>query len=88
MNWEVEGHGVEAIEVPPAFVGKTLRELNLRGRYGLLVVGMRRHPADGAVHIFAPDPQVPLDRDTVLIIEGPKDQLARLQALGSAEDVT
>jgi CIC family chloride channel protein len=83
-----EGHGVEAIEVPPAFVGKTLRELNLRGRYGLLVVGMRRHAADGAVHIFAPDPQVPLDRDTVLIIEGPKDQLARLQALGSAEDVT
>jgi CIC family chloride channel protein len=82
-----EGHGVEAIEVPPAFVGKALQELDLRGRYGLLVVGMRRHAKDGAVQVFAPDPQLPLDRDTVLIIEGPKDELARLQALGSTEVV-
>ena len=78
-----EGHGVEAIEVPPAFVGKALQELDLRGQYGLLVVGMRRHTPDGAVHVYAPDPHVPLDRDTVLIIEGPKDQLARLGELGS-----
>jgi CIC family chloride channel protein len=80
-----EGHGVEAIEVPPAFVGKALQELDLWGRYELLVVGMRRHAKDGAVHVCAPDPEVPLDRDTVLIVEGPKDQLARLQALGSTD---
>jgi CIC family chloride channel protein len=78
-----EGHGVEAIEVPPAFVGKALQELDLRGRYGLLVVGMRRHAADGSVHVYAPDPHVPIDRDTVLIIEGPKDELARLQRMGT-----
>ena len=78
-----EGHGVEAIEVPPDFVGKALRDLDLRGRYGLLVVGMRRHAPDGSIHVFAPDPDVPVDRDTVLIVEGPREQLNRFRTLGS-----
>jgi CIC family chloride channel protein len=78
-----EGHGVEAIEVPPEFVGRPLRDLDLPGRYQLLVVGMRRHAADGSSHVFAPDPELTLERDTVLIVEGPKEQLERLRNLSS-----
>ncbi|RLB43587.1 MAG: hypothetical protein DRH30_02900 [Deltaproteobacteria bacterium] len=78
-----EGHGVEAIEVPPELAGKALRDLDLPGQYQLLVVGMRRPAEDGSTHVFAPDPDVPLDRDTVLIVEGPKEQLQRLRNLGS-----
>ena len=78
-----EGHGVEAIEVPPEFVGKALRDLDLPGQYQLLVVGMRRHARDGSIHVFAPDPEVPLTRDTVLIVEGPREELVRLRQLGS-----
>ena len=78
-----EGHGVEAIEVPPEFVGKALRDLDLPGQYQLLVVGMRRHAGDGSIHVFAPDPEAPLTRDTVLIVEGPREELVRLRQLGS-----
>ena len=78
-----EGHGVEAIDVPPEFVGKALRDLDLPGQYQLLVVGMRRHGRDGSIHVFAPDPEVPLTRDTVLIVEGPTAELVRLRQLGS-----
>lgn len=77
------GHGVEAIEIPSAFVGKALRDLDLWGQYELLVVGMRRHAKDGSVHILVPDPGLPLDSDTVLIVEGPKEQLERVRNLGS-----
>jgi CIC family chloride channel protein len=78
-----KGHGVEAIEVPPALVGKALCEVDLPGQYQLLVVGMRRRAADGSTQVLAPDPGLPLERGTMLIVEGPKAQLERLQKLGS-----
>lgn len=78
-----EGYGVDVIDVAPAFVGHALRDLDLRGRYDVLVLGIRHEGEDGSIHVLGPDPDVPLDRDSVLIVEGPKEQLERLRKLGS-----
>ncbi len=78
-----EGYGVDVIDVAPAFVGHALRDLDLRGRYDVLVLGIRHEGEDGSIHVLSPDPDVPLDRDAVLIVEGPKEQLERLRKLGS-----
>lgn len=78
-----EGYAVDVIEAPPAFVGKALRDLDLRGRYDVLVLGIRHQTEDGSIHVLGPDPDAPLDEGTVLIVEGPKQQLARLRRLVS-----
>jgi len=78
-----EGYAVDVIKAAPAFVGQALRDLDLRGRYDVLVLGIRHEAEDGSIHVFGPDPDTPLDRDAVLIVEGPREQLNRLRKLGS-----
>ena len=55
------------------WVGKSLKELNLRKKFGLNVVGIR----DGVVNEFV-DPDVPLKKDETLIILIHKNNLSKL----------
>ena len=55
------------------WVGKSLKELNLRKKYGLNVVGIR----DGVVNEFV-DPDVPLKKDETLLILIHKNNLSKL----------
>ena len=54
------------------WVGKSLKELNLRKKYGLNVVGIR----DGVVNEFV-DPDVPLKKDETLLILIHKNNLSK-----------
>jgi len=74
------GHGVEAVTVPPKFVGKTLTELDLRRKHELLVIGIRRQQRSASV-CSAPDPRIPLEEGAVLVVEGPKEELAWIASL-------
>jgi trk system potassium uptake protein TrkA len=55
------------------WVGKSLKELNLRKKFGLNVVGIR----DGVVNEFV-DPDVPLKKDETLLILIHKKNLSKL----------
>ena len=55
------------------WVGKSLKELNLRKKFGLNVVGIR----DGVVNEFV-DPDVPLKKDETLLILIHKNNLSKL----------
>ena len=55
------------------WVGKSLKELNLRKKFGLNVVGIR----DGVVNEFV-DPDVPLKKDETLLILIHKSNLSKL----------
>ncbi len=75
-------HAVEGLSVPPGFVGKSLKDLNLRARFGVNVVGMRRRTAGGGrVSFIAPDPDLALRAGDVLMLAGPKKQIERLLGL-------
>lgn len=76
-----EGFSVTEIEAPPATVGRTLAELELRGKYGLHVIAIKHHGASGEPDAKPEFEPVPLP-DTRLVAD---DVLA---LVGSDLDVT
>jgi len=81
-------HLVEALPIPPGFVGKSLRDLNLRAKHSVTVMGMRRQTESGGrVSFIAPDPGLELRAGDILIVAGPKGKVERLKGLvGSGKD--
>jgi len=67
------------LEMPRAFVGKTLRELQLRAKYGLTVVAIRRPRGDGtAPEVILPGPDdALLDGDRMYVV-GDEEALLRI----------
>ena len=65
---------LEEMELASAspFVGKRLKELELRQRFGLLVLGIMH---DGADMILNPDSTEPLNAGDVLLLLGSPDKL-------------
>jgi CIC family chloride channel protein len=73
---------IEAMPAPPGFIGHTLQDLNLRARFGVGVISMRRRsPGGGRVSLVAPDPTLPLRDGDVLVLAGPKEQMEKLKKL-------
>jgi CIC family chloride channel protein len=73
------GFVVQEIEVPRAFVGRTLRELALRETTGVQVI-LRRKAGDTRT-IDVPGPDEALAAGTKLIVAGRKEDVDRLAAL-------
>ena len=69
---------VLALPVPAAFIDKTIRELDLRVRYGITVLALRNKTASGYEDRL-PQPDQPLREDETLILAGPREDMTRLQ---------
>ncbi len=69
-----EDYGIIDVPVPASWVGKTLRELNVRAKVGVNILAIRH---DGKVNI-SPSPDAPIQKADVLVVLG--DTLA-LQAM-------
>ncbi len=65
--------------MPASIVGKTLREANLRSRYGIWVVGVK-DVLSGKLNIF-PDGEYRLGEDQLLLIVGKQPQIDHLREL-------
>ena len=68
-------YGIAEVAVPEKWVGKTLRELNLRAKYGTNIIAIR----DGASISVTPDADLPLKSENVLVAVGRNEQLSGLQ---------
>ena len=68
-------YGIADVQVPDKWVGKTLRELNLRARYGTNIIAIR----DGSAINVSPDADIPLKKENVLVAVGKNEQLSGLQ---------
>ena len=66
------------IAVPAPFVGKTLKELELRKKYGLNVVGIREPMEAGNIDVNI-GPDVELEVDQILLIIGKKEDVEKFQ---------
>ena len=69
---------VLALAVPAAFVDETLRELDLRVRYGITVLAIRTETAPGYEDRL-PQPDQPLQEGDTLILAGPREDITQLQ---------
>lgn len=63
--------------IPHAWVGKNLRDLNLRVKYGVNVVAIKK--ADTEEINAAPKADDDLDENTILVVIGSNDDLKRLE---------
>ena len=67
--------GIAEIAVPEKWVGKTLRELNIRAKHGVNIIAIR----DGTSINVTPDADQPLKAENVLVAVGKNEQLSGLQ---------
>jgi hypothetical protein len=74
-------HDVVALPVPRLFVGKTLREVDLGKRFGVVCAGIRRATDTGAFVAAQVSPSLELRADDVLILTGNALDLERLNHL-------
>jgi trk system potassium uptake protein TrkA len=70
------GFSVQEMAVRSDWVGKTLRELELRRRYGITVIGLHDMLHDQIVG--TPDPDLVLKGSETLLVAGRDDDLARV----------
>ena len=69
-------YGIAELPTPAAWVGKTLRALNVRAKYGLNIIALK---SGGKVDV-SPAADVELQADAVLVVVGSNEQLNRLKA--------
>ncbi len=88
-------HSVMEVHVPSHMVTKTLKELNIRSQYRVMVVGIKSRIAtvndDGEISYNIqmtdlPDQNYPLGSDDLLIISGADDYLKKFIRLGESND--
>lgn len=71
------------IPAPAEFVGKSLKQLELRPRYGLTLIAVKRRPdnSDGEVTNIAPSADEIIEANDVLSLLGANERLAQLSRL-------
>ena len=63
------------LQTPPEWCGKSIRELDIRAKYGVNVIAVREN---GKVHVTL-DANRPLDDKLTLVLLGENDRLARVK---------
>lgn len=71
----VPGYSIIEVVAKDVFVGKSLKELDLRAKYGISIVGIKRN---GKVFI-APGAEDKIQRNDTLIAMGPDEMLEKLE---------
>ena len=70
-----EGINLAELQTPPEWCGKSIRELDIRAKYGVNVIAVREN---GKVHVTL-DANRPLDDKLTLVLLGENDRLARVK---------
>jgi CIC family chloride channel protein len=76
------GYRLETITIPENWQGKSLRDLALRQRSGVTVVGIRAAQGDGLAE--AANPEQPLSRGDALVVLGSVENVVTLRRLVAA----
>ncbi|MHC5081760.1 MAG: chloride channel protein, partial [Planctomycetota bacterium] len=77
--WMPGDHEVKILAVPPAMVGKTLKELDLRGKFNVNVVAIRSPRYHHAPDADVPSPERVLNPNETLVVVGSHNDITRLQ---------
>ena len=75
----ISGFGIQEIAPPEKFIGKNLRELDLRNKYGIQVIAIKELIPDKTT--FVPTADFVLKDSDILVIMGEEKQLEKINAL-------
>ncbi len=79
----IDGYLMAEVPVPKSFVGKSLKELNIRARFNTQVLMIKRKKSEGdGFHQIVPAPTEVLKEDDRLIVLGTKDGIQTLKYAG------
>lgn len=71
------------VTAPPEFIGRTLRDIGLRARFGLTTIAIKRFPPTGGEPItrIAPGPDDAIQNGDVLSLLGSNERLGQLERM-------
>jgi trk system potassium uptake protein TrkA len=75
----ISGFGIQEIAPPEKFIGKNLRELDLRNKYGIQVIAIKELIPEKTT--FVPQADFVLKDSDILVIMGKDKQLEKINAL-------
>ncbi len=79
----IDGYLMAEVPVPKSFVGKSLKELNIRARFNTQILMIKRKKSEGdGFHQIVPAPTEVLKEDDRLIVLGTKDGIQTLKYAG------
>ncbi|MDA1354348.1 MAG: TrkA family potassium uptake protein [bacterium] len=90
-----ERHSLMEVRVPRAFVGATLKDLDVRSKYKINIVGIKNlvpeveDNGDVEYHLRmtdVPDPDYPLEESDMLVIVGTDESIQQFIQLGDGDD--
>jgi trk system potassium uptake protein len=90
-----ERHSLMEVRVPSMFVGATLKELNVRSKYRVNIVGIKNLVPevedDGEIEYHmrmtdVPDPHYPLEQSDMLVIVGTDENIQAFIRMGDSDD--
>lgn len=70
-----EDYGITELTAPKSWVGHSLRELNIRAKYGVFVIGVRENDTTK----ISPDADYIIEKDSILILLGDYSSLERVR---------
>ena len=71
-------YGIVEYRTPAGWVGKSIRELDIRARYGVNVIAIEQKNGDIDV---SPDPNAPIESDMILVLLGDYGKLEKIQKM-------
>ncbi len=74
-----DDYSIAEIVVPEVWLGKSLRGLSVRSKYGINVIGLRKE--NGSVMDISPDPDEKLEKGDALIVVGENEAVAKVGSL-------
>lgn len=74
-----EDFAIVELPVPERWTGKSLRELDLRRRFGVTVIAIKSHPDQEDEQVSAPEPESELAADTSLLLIGRTKDLEKIE---------
>ena len=72
-----EEYGINEIKAPKAWIGKTIKDINIRAKYGVSVIGIKK----GGNTIISPRADHIIEKDSVIIILGEYSSMEALEKI-------
>jgi chloride channel protein, CIC family len=81
-----EDHWMVAVDAPEAFLGRTIRDLDVRARYGAQILLIKRASGVASPETFqiVPEPDTVVERGDRLVVMARKEDLQRLRSAARA----
>ncbi len=78
----IEGYSIVEISPPKSFVGKSIRELGIRAKYGVDVLSVKINDKQGTKLMAIPNPEYIFNKDDTMVVAGEIKSINLLKSLG------